>query len=429
MRAAAAAKGRAAGLALARGLFLTADMFSKKGLPNHAAACAYGFLLSSAPLLLVVSFFLIRALRATPEAVAALLGELAFMEFAAEGLLPALEFMLYAPAGVATLVFMLSVLWSGRLFAASMQRGLKVVFAGEKRRGAAIEALVALAVELAAILAILVALLGSRLALALYGAVGLFRQGPLSVLLSSPLAALSIRFAAILAIAYLSCAHIPARRPTKRSAFIGAFFCAASYGAAYAVFSALLNQPRYNILYGALGEIVVALVSVYFFFVCFFLGCQLAAVIDSFESLLFIKLREAGRDDALRSGAKRSGISRALFGGAAGALEKYLRRYTKGQAIVRRGEEAKEVFYIMEGEAEIIAPNGNAGAQRAGPGSFVGEIGSLLGEGRSATVRASGDLSALALPKALFQEIIGHDAALDRSIIEGLSRAALSARR
>ncbi len=66
------------------------------------------------------------------------------------------------------------------------------------------------------------------------------------------------------------------------------------------------------------------------------------------------------------------------------------RFFTPGQTIIKKGDEAKEFFVIIEGEVEVIQPDQNdAVIARLDSGQYFGEIGLLRGGKRMATVRAA----------------------------------------
>jgi len=422
-------------------LVITMGFFGKNGLTNHAAAGAYGFLLSAAPMILIVSFFLIRAFRTTPEAAISLLNEIPFLDFAIDEDWPALEFLIYAPAGIPTLVTMLSIFWAGRIFAVSMQRGIKIVFTGTKKRNPVEENLVTLAIELVILVVMLAVILGSGLAVRLYDAAGFIQGTLLSRLLVSLSGSRTFSLAALGFLMFLVYRFIPVNPPRKAAALWGSIFCIVSYGTLTLLMDTLLRQPRYNFLHGALGDIVIVLVGVYFFFLCFFLGCQFAAVSNSFDALLFLRLRETRSTAAENAKGLGPLITRRLFYHPDGKLKKYHRLYREGDIIMSQGEKGNDVYYLLEGEADALLPSrcgsGVSESDASGSvapadayrvagilktGSFIGEMNYLLSEGRSATIRARTAVSALALPPCLFGEILGNDTELDKSIIENLSR-------
>ena len=422
---------KTAGKTFAQHLFITLEFFGRNGLANHAAAGAYGFLLSAAPMLLIVSFFLIRAFRAAPEAAVALLQDIPFLDIAFDDYWPALDFLIAAPLGIPTIASMLSILWAGRIFAVSMQRGLKIVFTGTKKRNPLKDNLVTLAIELFLLVIMLAIILGSRAALRLYDVAGFFAGNFFMPFLVSLLENQAFQLVALGFVLYLAYRLIPANPPRRLSALFGSVFCVVVYGAAAILLEVLLRQPRYNFLYGTLGDLVILLVSVYFFFLFFFLGAQFAAVTNSFEALLFLRVRETRIGSAEKGVVPAPKPVRDLFHSVDGRLEKYLRFYHKGEIVFSKGDECTEVYFLLEGEVEVLlsSPQGGRGSKNEDStaailqaGSFLGEMGYLLSEGRTATIRAKTDASAMALPVHLFEAILGNDITLDRSIIENLSR-------
>lgn len=73
----------------------------------------------------------------------------------------------------------------------------------------------------------------------------------------------------------------------------------------------------------------------------------------------------------------------------------YSRSVGEGEVIVRRGEKADAMYFIVAGEVEVELPE--KGTVRLREGNFFGEIAVLAGEPRHATVRACGDSQLLVL--------------------------------
>jgi voltage-gated potassium channel len=72
------------------------------------------------------------------------------------------------------------------------------------------------------------------------------------------------------------------------------------------------------------------------------------------------------------------------------------------QAIVRRGEPADAMFFIMEGEVDVeVEPR-----VRLGKGQFFGEVGLLFDTTRNATVTALNETRLLVLDRADFDRLM-----------------------
>jgi CRP-like cAMP-binding protein len=83
-------------------------------------------------------------------------------------------------------------------------------------------------------------------------------------------------------------------------------------------------------------------------------------------------------------------------------------RHTKGSRIVNELESGADVYVLLTGEAEVSLEARGGEREvlgRLGPGSAFGEMSSLTGELRSATVVALGDVEALVIPDDVFDDL------------------------
>jgi len=83
-------------------------------------------------------------------------------------------------------------------------------------------------------------------------------------------------------------------------------------------------------------------------------------------------------------------------------------RWRKGDRIVSELESGADVFVVLRGEAEASLETRQGEREalgRFGPGSAFGEMSSLTGELRSATVVALGDVDGLILPDDVFDDL------------------------
>jgi membrane protein len=404
----------------------------ENSLANHAAACAYGFLLSAAPLLLIASFFIFHAFHVSANSIINMIRNLPFLETAVDEQWLADNFysiMLPGLPGLSGLATIISFIWAGRLLAVSLQRGLKIIFSGKRKRNPALDTLVILAVELPALLLSLAVIFSSRAAFRLYETFNFIPKTPLFAFLVSKQGYFVLTAMILGLVTYSAYRLIPANPPRRVSAFYGGVFCIILYEIMSMVLRIMLGQSKYNFLYGTLGNLITLLINVYFFFLFFLMGGQFAYVSDYLDSYLFIKMRRARISAGGNSHTKLFSISNAvnrLFLSADGSLRKYHRFHKKGETIFFQKDKSDEIYYILEGEVETLVlsgPDNYTQTGTIGADSFFGEMGYLLSEARTATIRAKTDVSALALPPRVFEDILRHDASLDRALIENLYRS------
>ena len=80
-------------------------------------------------------------------------------------------------------------------------------------------------------------------------------------------------------------------------------------------------------------------------------------------------------------------------------------RFMEGASVVKAGEEGDTFYVIVEGEADVVAPDGRVVATLR-PGEFFGEISLLDGGPRTASVVAATPMLMLTLARAAFRELI-----------------------
>ena len=439
--------------------WITLDLFNANALANHAAAGAYGFLLSAAPVFLLLSLIVFQAFRSSPQTAAALIAHLgpvknffdseerieAFISNSTPSLLA---------TGLPGAVSLLSAFWATRIFSLALQRGIGVIFAGAGKRKPLRYSLMTLGISVTVIILAVLMVFTSRPALESYRAVVPLRglRPPLAALipLIRPIAGLGL-------LSYGAYRIIPLQGPSKPAAFRGTLVCVILNLTASSVFRIFINPSRYSFLYGALGNLIILLGNVYFFFFFLFFGAQFAAVSDSFEALLFTRLRQI-KGEALKRGqpapegspapeaARKklpwAAFKRRLFSSLRGPLEKYRRVFQSGDIILSQGDQSQDVYYILSGEAGIfldtiqqdriqpdkLLPDLNPYQDTskvmvavAAEGHFFGEMEHILLKGRSATVAARTGMEVLVLPPALFDQILKLDTSMSKKIIKTLS--------
>ena len=410
-------------------LFISVQLYIDNGLANHAAASAYGFLLSLAPMVLIIVLFVFYVFKPSQQAIASLVSGIPFLTSIFDDQWIAGNFLAASKPGISGIISVLSIFWAARILGLSIRRGLKVIFPAGKNRNPVLSTLVVVATDAAVLFFILVVIVSSRAALYLYR------------LLNVPDTIFAFKgffsFMALGVVSFFAYLFVPANSPRRFSAFQGALFCSLAFCCTNMILEIILDRSALNFLYGTLGNLIVLLINVYFFFTFFFMGAQMASVTDSFDALLFLKIRQIRiRAEAKNNAEAPSGqmarpdFFTRFFSPSEGSLKKYLRSYHKNDIIISQGEAGDAIYYLIEGEVDIVLSVQQDMERSAGimaAGSFFGEMGYLLSEDRSATIRAKTGVSVFVLPPPLFDTILRYDTSLNRDIIEHMSRRLKSA--
>ena len=419
-------------------LIITFQLYGENGLANHAAACAYGFLFSMAPMLLLIVIFIFYVFNPSPQAIISLVTNIPFISSLFDEQWLTSNFFSVTP-GISGILSVLGILWAARILALAMKRGLLIIFSSTKNRNPVMDTLVTLAVIIGVLIFILIVIIGSRTARQFYLTLNFLPQTAFQRFAASKTGSDIFNIVLMGAAAFFIYLYVPVVSPKKFSAFLGSLLFVITSFFTASFLGLIVNAPRISFLYGALENIILLLINVFFFFTFFFLGAQFAYVIDSFDALLFSKLRQikksvsqnaSGDSEAGARQLQRMNLLYKLCFPMDGSLKKYLRKFKKDEIIISQGDTGDDIFYLAEGEVEILleiklhvsAPGVVRSAGILKAGSFFGEMGYLLSEDRTATVMAKTNVTVFSLPPSLFDAIIKHDTNLDIEIIEHMTR-------
>jgi hypothetical protein len=287
------------------------------------------------------------------------------------------------------------------------------------------ESLVALSIQLLVPLFALGLILSSYTAMRVYESVDFLPRSVNNFILS--FRSWFFPFITLGLVSFTAYRMIPANPPRPLSALQGSLFCTIPYSVTALALRLITNKTSYNDIYGTLGDLIFLLVKVFFFFFFFFFGAQFAKVVDSIDALLFTNLLKARRED----GQKRGSLRQKLFSSPSGKLVRYLRQYREGEVIALEGGQGEEMFFLLEGEAEVhkLDRDGKESSRlyKLKAGTFFGEMDHLISKGKRTTVNAITPLSVLALPPGLFDDLLKNDTRVNRAVIENLSRRLKSA--
>ena len=97
-----------------------------------------------------------------------------------------------------------------------------------------------------------------------------------------------------------------------------------------------------------------------------------------------------------------------------------MRRYRRGQLIVIEGQESRTFVILARGIVGIYK-DGQRVAVISEPGTYLGEMSSLLQDRRTATMRAENDVEAYVMPSQAFDEILESAPRVGMKIMQSLA--------
>jgi CRP/FNR family transcriptional regulator, cyclic AMP receptor protein len=107
------------------------------------------------------------------------------------------------------------------------------------------------------------------------------------------------------------------------------------------------------------------------------------------------------------------------------SIEKYMFRYDyeAGAYVFKEGTHGGYMFFIVEGDVEVIKQfdNKKHTIARLGPGRSVGEMSLIDGAPRSATVRANDKMALIVLKREDFQRMLKDEPALANRVLMGIA--------
>ncbi len=392
--------------------YTTARLFKQNGLQNHAAATSFYFLLSATPLLLLLSYAMQLLGRLAENSVpatilmAALYEQLQLESLTSLGFIPQQAKLAAGGVGLATLLL------SSRGLVHAVHNAFRVIFPEQTKRNAVLSWVLPLVIlPVLFLLMGLAALAQTTLSfLAQYDFIGTGNAQLLQALNSA------FGFAMVWALLFAAYWRMPRRHPPARDAAVFALGATLSLGLLLALFGAFFKLENYHSLYGALGGVVFVLIGGYFACLLLYLWAQALYAWGKADITALEKLFLAG------SGTGASKLEGYVFGDSGRLLEKYGQLHPAGHTLIAEGDDSQTAYFLYAGRAGVYKET-DGGRRRLGEleeGQLFGEMAYLLNETRTASVVAETDVTVLALPPRILEELMRHSAPLSRRIIDTL---------
>ena len=392
--------------------YTTMRLFGQNGLKNHAAATAFYFLLSATPLLLLLSYALQLlghiAENSVPATIlmAALYNQMHLESLTALGFIPRQAQLAAGSVGLATLVL------SSRGLVNAVHGAFRIIFPDQNKRNLVVSWVLPLI-----ILPVLFLLMGvaalAQVTLSFLAQNDFIGAGNAQVL---QMLNTLFGFAMVWALLFAAYWRLPRRHPRARDAAKFSLAATLSLGLLLTIFGAFFKLENYLSLYGALGGVVFVLIGAYFAFWLLYIWAQALYAYGKVDIAALEKLFLGS------SGEGASKLEGYVFGDSHRLLDKFGEIHPAGDTLIEEGDDSRVAYFLYAGRA-LVYKNTEDGRRRLGElneGQLFGEMAYLLNEKRTASVVADTEITVLALPPHIMEELMRHSAPLSRRIIDTL---------
>jgi membrane protein len=384
-------------------------LFSKNELQNHAAATAFYFLLSAAPLVLLVVYAAqALTLMAETSNLATILTAAFYSQFHLDQLM-AMGFIPSDAQAAVGGVSLLTLVLSSRRLVNAVQSAFRVIFPVDSKRRMIVSWTLPLLIIPALFLMVILAVLtqGALQFLAGDALLGAGSAQALQILNSL------LILTAVWGLIFAAYWRLPLHHPKARLAMLFALFSTLSLALLSAGFGLFFSIEKYRAVYGALGGVVFVLIGAYFACLTFYFWAQCLYALTKVDVAALERLFLSDNEAA---GNRLEGW---VFGRANRLLDRYGRTYAPGEELIHEGDDSEPAYFLYSGRVGLYKDVGDT-SRKLGvleAGELFGEMAYLLKERRTASVVAETEVTALVLPPAMLEELMRYSAPLSRRII------------
>jgi len=383
---------------LCQELFLTARFFAQNGLLTHASACAFGFLFSLLPVIIMTATILIRILHASPDILISLFENTNFLPNTIN--IPHLvnSFLNLKGNGVFYIVISFTLIWMARQLFNSIMKGIRCIFHTEAKHKAIFSQFRSFAGEIILVffLALIIFFFAATKSLLetsfLLPLIPKFIQNIGETLLNFLPATL------MLIIITFSLKIASGTNPKLKHCFFVAIFCTILFTGFRFIFNFVVDTSKYNLIYGVFSTMIILLLEVFTFFSLFLFFAQILFVHQFFDQLLLAELYLLPDKNNTNIFAV---LRRIMF-----IQPDYFERkktsmflYKKDNIIFQAEEKTNYVYYVAEGSVVLTKENNITYCDKGG---FFGEEACILGHSQEKTAIAETDTKIIKIENETF---------------------------
>lgn len=402
-------------------LYLTLFFYVDNDMFSYASACAFGFLFSFIPVVMLILVIVLQILHASPETITALIRQTSYLSDAFN--LEYITALIANLKGISVFetVMGLAIVWMARRFFSSVNFSMNKLFRQMTSPHPVLRQLLIFAGEALLIIVtsatvFMVITCKTVFQLEMFGSMDAHFPG-LSNAFRTRLANLAPT--ALLFLCVLVCYKGWSRtRPPWSLCIAAAAANTAVFWLFRKIMMAFININNYNIIYGVLSSVIVLLLEVYFFFVLFLFFAQYLFVCQFFDTLLLsqLYLLPDRKEAHFISAIKRSIFIHPDFLLASQAEQVIF--CPKGSTIYRQGEYGDAVFYVVDGTVELSDQENMSRVKR---GAFFGEGECLLSQKRWGNARADTDVQVVKIKSQTFLSLFELNPAVAKKALAQIS--------
>ncbi|MBQ1833681.1 MAG: YihY/virulence factor BrkB family protein [Treponema sp.] len=386
-------------------IYLSLVFFFINDMWSYASACAFGFLFSFIPVVMLVLIILIRFFHATPEVIDSLFGDSGLMASFLN-----LDSVANTISGIHSvtnfeIIIGITIIWMARRFFSSVVGSINRIFHTQVPFRPLLSQVVIIAAEAGMVIVsslIIILNVAFKTLIKLDIFQSLSSMFPVLLGTVTERMVIYLPYIIIFVVVFICYKASSRSNPPTWTCLWCAAACTGGFFVIQKLMGIFLNVNRYNMIYGVLSNIIVLLLEVFFFFVIFLSFAEFVFVSQYFDTLLLSEIyRLPDRDKT----GLISTFRRLLFIRPDHLLnsDENVMHFRKGEEIYSNGEDGKFMYYIVSGTVMLLKKNNIAFVDS---GSFFGEEAILMDGIRKEDAVAHTDLKLIRINESKFYSIL-----------------------
>lgn len=385
-------------------LYLTLSNFSKNALWESASSCAFGFIFSFIPIILIIFTVLAGILRIYPNIFNFIISFSNQFDSVIK-ITPVLEKMLEIRSLSSFNIFLAFwIIWMARKLFNSIISSMNKVFRSVSKRKTWYNQLLTFIIEFSITLIIAIVIIAAfaftqMLSLPFFQT--LLSRFPFLLRQSSHNLGIFILYFVLFISTVIAYRVIPGTKPLLRRCLFYAAISTITFFIVSCFLNAFMNVTNYNTVYGTISSLVVLMMKVYLFFIIFLFCAQMIYVSQFFDTLLRSEIYLLPPFSSKRMGDY---LRRFLFINPSEIqTPQNTVKLEIGQTLYRADEKVKFVYYLKSGALSEASAKGFTLRPQ---GCFLGDVQCILNQTYQAETQALVECELISFTAEEFMQII-----------------------